>query len=308
MGFISMMAAMFGVLVVVIILACGFILGTALFIWGLVLGNKAKKKGSKVKLRLARILTVFGLLVALLNLSLGILGRASLDLRKVNTPGGSAHVSADTADRALDLAEDNSPEAAAELKKILDKDPDLIYYKVLGRSVAGNALEYGNFEAVTIVTEHGFDWTKEDFFTDGSLVFFLRKACERKITEDDVKIMDLLFERGADTALVKKTEGYSGLFGMTAWTVLYNREYDYKISDAELGLIKSVASHAEASDPYFRFAGEEPYPKVKDALYTTDAPGPVEEDQNYKDLLRLLGREDVSQDTIYKTVYRGEEG
>lgn len=302
-----MMVAMLGVFIVVILLVCGVIAGLIFLISGLILRHKAKKKDSKVRKRIGTALIVTGMLVAGFNLTLAVLGRTALEIRDVKTPGGSAHVSADTADRALDLAEDNSPEAAAELKKILDKDPDLIYYKVLGRSVAGNALEYGNFEAVTIVTEHGFDWTKEDFFTDGSLVFFLRKACERKITEDDVKIMDLLFERGADTALVKKTEGYSGLFGMTAWTVLYNREYDYKISDAELGLIKSVASHAEASDPYFRFAGEEPYPKVKDALYTIDAPGPVEEDSNYKELLRMLGREDADQEMIFRSVYKGEE-
>ena len=302
-----MMVAMLGVFIVVILLVCGVIAGLIFLISGLILRHKAKKKDSKVRKRIGTALIVTGILVTGFNLTLAVLGRTALEIRDVKTPGGSTHVFADTADRALDLAGDNTPESNAELRKIVDKEPGVLYYKVLGRSVVSNALECGNYEAVAMADEHGFDWNDEEFFADGSPVFFLRKACEREIKEDDVRIMDLLLAKAAGTAQVSKTEGYSNIFGMAAWTVLYNREYDYKISDAELGLIRSVASHAELSDPGFRFAGEEPYPDVKDALYTIDALGPVEEDSNYKELLRMLGREDADQEMIFRSVYKGEE-
>lgn len=306
MGFISMMVAMLGVLAVVILLVCGFAAGILIFIGGVVLNGKARKKNSKVKRRIARILIVLGLLIALFNVGLGILGRTALDLRSVKTPEGRNVISSDKGERALKLSKDDSPEAVAELKELIDGDPGLMYYKELDKSVVYNALECGNTGAVEILAEHGFDWNDQTFFTDGSLCYFIRKASEREITKDDVKILEILFDSGADPSLAKKSDGYSNIFGMTAWSVIYNREYDYRITDAELEFFRYVATKAGSSDPGFRFAGEEPAPKVKGALYTIDAPAPLEEDGNYKEVLKLLGREDAAQETIFRSVYEGE--
>ena len=115
---------------------------------------------------------------------------------------------------------------------------------------------------------------------------FLGRLISRKVTEDDIEILNLMFEKGARSEY--KYEGgadrgnlYSNALGQAAFSVLYN---DERVTDLELELLRIIESHGIKSDPELILYEDIP----SNIFVSCENNGYVVRDDNYRELLEIV--------------------
>lgn len=138
-----------------------------------------------------------------------------------------------------------------ELEKLLEKNSSLVFYHDINRkSILDDGLETGNVDIVRIALEHGaiFDNPQRYdhmAYVANSMDYYLGSCIGRSITEDDIEIVEMMFENNVSTELKKSSEIYSNMFGKAVWAVLYN---DEAVTDIELEFIRVFVDNGLSSD------------------------------------------------------------
>lgn len=204
--------------------------------------------------------------------------------------GETKKVSAQHISEMEAYVEDPDESSIKALEKLLDKDSDLVFYHDINRySIIDNGIKMGNADIVRIALEHGAIFDNPErydhmAYVRSSMDYFLGyDGCgNRSITEDDVEILELMFENNASTEVKNKHGRYSNTFGKAVWAVLYN---DRSITDTELEFIQVFVDNGAASDPELLFAEE-----VKGYNYTDIYNTNIVKDSNYDRLMDIIGR------------------
>lgn len=172
------------------------------------------------------------------------------------------------------------------LEKLLDNNSSLIYHYVNRESILDKGLQIGNSDIVRIALEHGaiFD-NPEKYehmaYVASSMEDYLGYCSVRAITEDDIEIVEMMFENNASTAL-KKPRLYSNVFGKAVWVVLYN---DEPVTDTELDFLQVFIDHGFSSDRWLLLAEEAPVGySFSDEYYEKT------KDSNYDRLMEIIGK------------------
>ena len=199
--------------------------------------------------------------------------------------GGIRYASNKTAFGIIDLAYDGSDEAIAEIEKLLDKNPNLVYFHDNNRmSILDVGLENGNAKLVRTAIEHGAVIDNPERYermahVETSMEEYLKNMRKRDFTRDDIEIITLLFENGADTSYKfrNKVDLYSNPFGMAIWSVLYN---DSVVTDDELEFIQVIIDNGITHDNEL---------VLREELRTyDDNPHYVKKDDNYYLLMEII--------------------
>ncbi len=167
--------------------------------------------------------------------------------------GGIRYASNKTAFGIIDLAYDGSDEAIAEIEKLLDKNPNLVYFHDNNRmSILDVGLENGNAKLVRTAIEHGAvidnpERYERMAYVETSMEEYLKNMIWRDFTRDDIEIITLLFENGADTSYKfrNKVDYYSNPFGMAVWGILYN---DGVVTNDELEFMQVIIDNGVTHD------------------------------------------------------------
>jgi len=167
--------------------------------------------------------------------------------------GGIRYASNKTAFGIIDLAYDGSDEAIAEIEKLLDKNPNLVYFHDNNRmSILDVGLENGNAKLVRTAIEHGAVIDNPERYermahVETSMEEYLKNMIWRDFTRDDIEIITLLFENGADTSYKfrNKVDYYSNPFGMAVWGILYN---DGVVTNDELEFMQVIIDNGVTHD------------------------------------------------------------
>lgn len=198
--------------------------------------------------------------------------------------GGIRYASNKIAFGMIDLAYDGSDEAIAEIEKLLDKNPNLVYFHDNNRmSILDVGLKNGNAKLVRTAIEHGavIDCPEryERIIYETSMEEYLKNMMGRDFTRDDIEIITLLFENGADTSYKfrNKVDLYSNPFGMAIWSILYN---DSVVTDDELEFIQVIIDNGITHDNEL---------VLREELRTyDDNPHYVKKDDNYYLLMEMI--------------------
>lgn len=171
---------------------------------------------------------------------------------EVELPGGeSKDVSIKSAYKMMELSRDGSDEAIAEIEKLLDKNPNLVYFHDNNReSILEIGLENGNAELVRTAIEHGAvidnpERYEHMAYVKTSMQDYLGGMIGREFTRDDIEIITLLLENGADTSYKLRVHYYSNAFGMAVWGILYN---DGAVTDDELEFMQVIIDNGITHD------------------------------------------------------------
>lgn len=199
--------------------------------------------------------------------------------------GGLRYASCKTSFGMIDLAYDGSDEAIAEIEKLLDKNPNLVYFHDNNRmSILDVGLKNGNAKLVRTAIEHGAvidnpERYERMAYVETSMEEYLKNMMGRDFTRDDIEIITLLFENGADTSYKfrNKVDHYSNPFGMAIWSVLYN---DSVVTDDELEFIQVIIDNGITHDNEL---------VLREELCTyDDNPHYVKKDNNYYLLMEII--------------------
>lgn len=171
---------------------------------------------------------------------------------EVELPGGERKdVSIKSAYKMMELSRDGSDEAIAEIEKLLDKNPNLVYFHDNNReSILEIGLENGNAELVRTAIEHGAvidnpERYEHMAYVKTSMQDYLGGMIGREFTRDDIEIITLLLENGADTSYKLRVHYYSNAFGMAVWGILYN---DGAVTDDELEFMQVIIDNGITHD------------------------------------------------------------
>lgn len=176
------------------------------------------------------------------------------------------------------------------LDKLLDKNSALVFYHdVNHESILDDGLEQGNADIVRIALEHGaiFDDPvryEHMAYVASSMEDYLGDCSGRAITEDDIEIVEMMFENNASTALKNPRIDsiYSNVFGKAVWVVLYN---DESVTDTELDFLQVFIDHGFSSDRWLLLAEEAPVGySFSDEYYEKT------KDSNYDRLMEIIGK------------------
>ena len=199
--------------------------------------------------------------------------------------GGLRYASCKTSFGMIDLAYDGSDEAIAEIEKLLDKNPNLVYFHDNNRmSILDVGLKNGNAKLVRTAIEHGAvidnpERYERMAYVETSMEEYLKNMRKRDFTRDDIEIITLLFENGADTSYKfrNKVDHYSNPFGMAIWSVLYK---DSVVTDDELEFIQVIIDNGITHDNEL---------VLREELRTyDDNPHYVKKDNNYYLLMEII--------------------
>ena len=186
----------------------------------------------------------------------------------------------------------NNPDESSlsALEKLLEKDSSLVFYHDINHySVLDNGIKIGNADIVRIALAHGAifdDPERYDHmaYVSSSMDDYLSWCSTRSITEDDIEILELMFENNASTELKQKYQwGYSNAFGKAIWAVLYN---DEAVTDTELEFIQIFTDNGLSSDMELMLVEEAPSNYSFNSKYYADKV----KDSNYYRLMELMGR------------------
>ena len=272
------------------IIFCGIVL-LMLGAFGLTLILKIinrKKQDRKLKI-VSNILLVFGILFELPVIA--IIGFLTFEkyYTKVNLPNGDTkYVRRSDVKDMQKYAKDGD---ADELDRLLDKKGELIYSLDANYdSVLDYGLINGDAGIVEVAIDHGavFDDPKKYdhmAYVTCSMEAYLNSCINHSITQDDVKIITLMFEKGAKTELKSLYEnaGYSNVLGKAAWAVLYN---DDTVTDTELEFLQVIADNGFPQDSGFVTIDELPSNHHVSSSYRRD----VVRDDNYFSVMKIVGK------------------
>ena len=277
---------------IAMIIAYGFVMILAILIissifWGIIaiiLKRKGKKKDSK-KLRITgnicAVLSILNITPVLL-----LVGKLTYNnlITEIELPNGEIEkVTTRTATKVLELARDGSDEAIDEIESLLKRKPALIYYNNQGILEIG--FETGNAGVVRTAIEHGAvidsPLIYKSYTSTTSMERYLKNISEHKFTKDDIEIITLLFENGADTTIKSDHEYYTRPLGLAVWEVLYN---DEKVTDEEIEFIQVIIDNGITFDWSLTFM--EYFPPSD--CFNEQFSGEVKKDDNYYKLMEMV--------------------
>ena len=211
---------------------------------------------------------------------------------KVNLPDEKVAYISRSKVEELEILRDDNFSNTDRLGELLDKTPNLIYYHDINcEGVIDMAACAGNSEAVKISLEHGAifdDPERYDHmaYATCSVQEFLESLISRKVTEDDIEILNLMFENRAGSEYMYEggTDSgnlYSNALGQAAFSVLYN---DESVTDLELELLHIIENHGITSDPQLILYEDIP----SNIFVSCGNDGYVAKDDNYRELLEIV--------------------
>ncbi len=238
--------------ILLIVTTIVIILSLIFIITAIILKIIGKKKDSKKLKITGNVFLVLGIVnIAPIIIFIGYLTYKS-HFAEVELPDGKTKdVSIKSAYKVMELSRDGSDEAIEELEKLLDKNPDLVFFHDNNReSILEIGLENGDADVVKIAIQHGavidnperyehmayVKTTMQDYF--GGMI-------GREFTREDIEIIKILFENGADTSYKLRVHYYSNAFGMSVWGILYN---DGIVTDDELEFIQVIIDNGVTHD------------------------------------------------------------
>lgn len=238
--------------ILLIVTTIVIILSLIFIITAIILKIIGKKKDSKKLKITGNVFLVLGILnISPIIIFVGYLTYKS-HFAEVELPDGKTKdVSIKSAYKVMELSRDGSDEAIEELEKLLDKNPDLVFFHDNNReSILEIGLENGDADVVKIAIEHGavidnperyehmayVKTTMQDYF--GGMI-------GREFTREDIEIIKILFENDADTSYKLRVHYYSNAFGMAVWGILYN---DGVVTDDELEFIQVIIDNGVTHD------------------------------------------------------------
>lgn len=284
-----------GMIFIAIFLALilGLIFFMLLFlILSIILKKKGKKKNSR-KLKIAgNVVLVLGILcaipVAVIAWNL-IWGHY---FREVTLPDETTKwVAVKDLNRMWELVDSNDTVNISELEKLIKKSPELVhYFDANRRCLLEHGLMAGSFETVELALEYGATFDNPEryehmAYVDCSMDEYLGMVSSRSITEDDLKILNKMFETGATYDYVQSDPlVYSNAFGQAVWAVLYN---DEAVTDLELEFLQVLVDNGLDEDEHFLL-----YEEKGNNIHYSDSENyeGVKKDENYEAVMKLIGR------------------
>jgi len=272
------------------IIFCGIVL-LMLGAFGLTLILKIinrKKQDRKLRI-VSNIFLVFGILFAIpVTAIIGFLTFEKYYTKVTLPDGDTKYVRRSDVKDMQKYAKDGD---ADELDRLLDKKGELIYSLDANYdSVLDYGLINGDAGIVEVAIDHGAvfdDPQKYDHmaYVSCSMEAYLNSCINHSITQDDVKILKLMFEKGAKTELKSLYEnaGYSNILGEAAWAVLYN---DDTVTDTELEFLQVIADNGFPQDSSFLTIDELPSNYHVSSSYRRD----VVRDDNYFSVMKIVGK------------------
>lgn len=275
-----------------IILIIHIVLMLIFFILALVLKIVGSKKESKKMKNAGTVFLVLGIVFALPVIALIIYVSFHTTFTAVTLPDGETKYvrtrSISKMDSYLNNPDENSLNA---LDKLLDKNSSLVFYHDINReSILDDGLEMGNADIVRMALEHGaiFDNPERyDYkaYEKNSMDSYLGYCIERSITEEDIEIVEIMFENNVSTELEIELGNYyySNMLGKAVWAVLYN---DEAVTDIELDFIQTFIDNGLSPNKEFLLMEEVPsnysFPPEYNANVTRNG--------NYYKLMDFIGR------------------
>lgn len=288
MAFMGMVFATIFVFIFIFLL----ISSIAFLIISFVLKRNAVKKDSK-KLRIAgNVFRVLGVLNAVPIIAVIGIAVYSNTFVKIDMPNGKTkNILQSYVTKMTELEDENTAEATDELIRLLDKVPELVYYYDINhKSVLEKALFNGNYKLVEAALERGstFDNPRRydhNVHVHTSMSDYLNEVWSRSITNDDVKIIKLMFDKGASAGptdtVPDDSSIYTNKLGYAAWVVLYN---DETVTDTEIEFVQVFIDNGFSRDDGFRLLEEKPSNVI------VDVNSDVKKDDNYYKLLKMLNK------------------
>lgn len=264
------------------------VMGIVFVLVGVILSSVGKRKSRRVMKIVGRVLWIIGLAMEVPVIILISLYFFKLNNRSIALPdGGTAWVTVSDADKMWELVEADNADIG-ELTKLLDKNPNLIYYRDANRqNLIDFGLANGNYAVVQLALECGLIFDDPEryehmSYVENSMEEYLEKAIEREMTEDDVEIVKLMFSSGVSMECSARDDYvYSNLFGKAVWAILYNDKY---VTDTELELLHIFIDNGYDSDSGLLLYEEKP-----SNLSFGEISGVVR-DGNYSTVLTLIGK------------------
>ncbi len=288
MAFMGMVFATIFILIFIFLL----ISSVAFLIISFVLKRKAVKKDSK-KLRIAgNVLRVLGVLNAIPVIAVIGFAVYSNIFIKIDMPNGKTkNILRSYVTQMTELEDENTAESTDKLIRLLDKVPELVYYYDINhKSVLEKALFNGNYKLVEAALERGSTFDNPQrydhmAYVHTSMSDYLNEVWSRSITNDDVKIIKLMFDKGASAGspdtVPDDSSIYTNKLGYAAWVVLYN---DEAVTDTEIEFVQVFIDNGFSKDDGFLLLEEKPSNVI------VDVNSDVKKDDNYYKLLKMLNK------------------
>lgn len=285
-------AGMFIGIILLVILAIVIIVAIIFGITAIILKIIGKVKDNKKLKVTGNVFLVLSIVnIAPIIIFAGYLTYKSMFAEVILPDGKTKNVSSKTAFRIIDLAHDGSDEAIAEIEKLLDKKPNLVYFHDNNReSILDVGLENGNAELVRTAIEHGAvidDPERYEYraYDKTSMEEYLENMIGREFTRDDIEIITLLFENNADTSYKLRIHYYSNPFGMAVWGVLYN---DGIVTDDELEFMQVIIDNGITHDSELILMED----LSSNYHFSDEYHSNMKKDDNYYLLVELIRKED----------------
>ena len=262
-----------------------------ILIAAIILKAVGKKKNSKAMRIAGNVFLVLGVINAIpVVLVVGSLAFNSV-FTKITLPDEKeAFVLSKDISTMRELAVMDSDDALAKLDKLLKRSPELVYYLDVNRKgILDYGLENGNSEVVEIALKNGAIFDDSNRYEHMAYVccsmdYYLGELTGREITEDDVRIIRLMFENDARTDYKNAHHlVYSNLFGRAVWAVLYN---DEAVTDTEIDFIQVFLDNGLSSDSALLLFDEKPSNVFFSPEYNAD----VLRDENYSRIMAIIGK------------------
>lgn len=174
-----------------------------------------------------------------------------------------------------------------ELEKLLEDEPDLIYYlDTNGEGIIDYGLENGDYELIKFALKHGAEFDSKVRYDGGidaqnSMHFFLNERAGGEITDEHIKILKLLFDNKVSTDIkVLDKSRHSNILGSATWVVLYN---DERVTDTEIEFIQVFRDNGIKEDSKLLL-----YEDIQDSVVNYDCEQ-LKKDDNYYKLIEMVG-------------------
>lgn len=275
-------------LVLLGILIFNIVLMLACFLIAIVAKSIGKKKNKKGLRTVGNVCLVLGIVLAI---PLTVLfGRTIYDSKYEDTilqDGSKERVSTSDIEKMLELIH-MGEDGMEELKELLEAQPNLVHYLDINHEgLLEYGLKSGDYDLVMLAIEYGAEFDNPNrydhmAYVHNSMEDYLGNIIGRKLTNEDVQIIKLMFEKNASTSFEDQHEMmYSNIFGMAVWRVLYNDEY---VSDIEIEFIQVFVDNGLSEDENFVFYEDKPDYVSFGSGYCFD----VVQDENYEYLVHLV--------------------
>lgn len=266
---------------------------TLFFSLAIVLKIVGKLKDSKKLKKAGTVFLVLGILLAAPIIAFVLYFAFQSIFWMVTHPDGDTeYVRSRDVSAMWSYAENPDPDSIKALEELLDKDSRLVFWHDSNRySVLDIGLQVGSADVVRVALEHGAIFDNPErydhmAYVSTSMDYYLNICVERSITEDDVKIAEMMFENNASTELKRPRDYFSNVFGKAVWAVLYN---DDAVTDTELEFIRVFIDNGYSSDTDFLLLEDVPSNNHFTQQYYDNA-NSIAGTYNYDRLLAIIGK------------------